>query len=91
MTSLTAADQVRTHWQTLKHQAWHSFRSFSRNTSSEFSDPGTRRRGRARHNVPLQRLGLPQDVAQLAAFLTSNRANYITGCTIDCNGGWAIS
>lgn len=37
--------------------------------------------------VPLARLGLPQDVARCVAFLVSDRAGYITGQVINVNGG----
>jgi 3-oxoacyl-[acyl-carrier protein] reductase len=37
--------------------------------------------------VPLQRFGTVQDVANLAAFLTSDAAGYITGQVIDIDGG----
>lgn len=38
-------------------------------------------------NIPLGRLGTPQDVANLVSFLSSEKANYITGSTIAVNGG----
>lgn len=38
-------------------------------------------------NIPLRRPGTPQDVAGPIAFLVSDAANYITGATIDVNGG----
>lgn len=38
-------------------------------------------------NIPLGRLGLPQDVAAAVAFLASTEAGYITGTTIHVNGG----
>jgi len=37
--------------------------------------------------IPLGRLGTPQDVANLALFLASDDAAYITGATININGG----
>lgn len=37
--------------------------------------------------IPLGRLGLPEDVAQAALFLASPMAAYITGATLDVNGG----
>jgi 3-oxoacyl-[acyl-carrier protein] reductase len=37
--------------------------------------------------VPLRRMGLPEDVAELVAFLTSDKASYITGQVIHVNGG----
>lgn len=37
--------------------------------------------------VPLRRLGLPDDVADAVEFLVSEDAGFITGATIDVNGG----
>lgn len=38
-------------------------------------------------NIPLGRLGAPEDVASLAAFLASDEAGYITGSTYVVDGG----
>jgi 3-oxoacyl-[acyl-carrier protein] reductase len=37
--------------------------------------------------IPLGRLGLPEDIAETVAFLVSDGAQYITGETIHVNGG----
>lgn len=37
--------------------------------------------------IPLSRLGRPEDVAAAAAFLASPGADYMTGCTLHVNGG----
>jgi len=37
--------------------------------------------------VPLRRLGEPEDVADVIIFLVSHSSRYITGATIDVNGG----
>jgi len=42
---------------------------------------------RERKNNPLGRLGTAQDAADLIAFLVSDEASYITGATVDLNGG----
>ncbi len=39
--------------------------------------------------VPMKRAGRPEEVAELVAFLASDRAGYITGQTISINGGMA--
>lgn len=39
------------------------------------------------NNIPLARLGQPQDVASLVAFLASSEADYITGSTFVVDGG----
>lgn len=41
-------------------------------------------------NVPLKKLGSPEDVANLAAFLASDNANYITGQVINVDGGMVM-
>jgi glucose 1-dehydrogenase len=38
-------------------------------------------------NIPLGRLGQPQDISSLVAFLASEEANYITGSTFVVDGG----
>jgi glucose 1-dehydrogenase len=40
-----------------------------------------------RANIPLKRLGTPEDVAGVAAFLASDDAAYITGTTVGIDGG----
>ncbi|MDH5649268.1 MAG: SDR family oxidoreductase, partial [Gammaproteobacteria bacterium] len=37
--------------------------------------------------VPLGRLGTPEDIAEAVVFLASARASYITGLTLHVNGG----
>lgn len=41
--------------------------------------------------IPMQRLGEPEEFAALAAFLASERAAYITGSSIAVDGGWIRS
>jgi 3-oxoacyl-[acyl-carrier protein] reductase len=38
--------------------------------------------------IPMRRLGEPEEFAALAAFLASDRASYITGQSIAADGGW---
>ena len=40
-----------------------------------------------RSKVPLQRLGTPEDIANVNAFLASSAADYINGATISVDGG----
>ena len=42
---------------------------------------------REKAGIPLGRFGVPQDEANLVAFLVSDESTYITGATIDINGG----
>lgn len=37
--------------------------------------------------IPVGRLGLPEEVARCASFLASDKASFITGSTISANGG----
>lgn len=37
--------------------------------------------------IPLGRLGLPEDIAKTALYLCSDMADYVTGTTIEVNGG----
>ena len=39
------------------------------------------------NNIPLKRLGKPEDVAGIAAFLASADADYVTGATYFVDGG----
>lgn len=40
--------------------------------------------------IPWQRMGLPEDIANAAVFLASDRADYITGQTIVVDGGYTL-
>jgi 3-oxoacyl-[acyl-carrier protein] reductase len=42
-------------------------------------------------NVPLGRLGQPEDVARAVAFLASEAAGYITGQVIRVDGGMIMA
>jgi 3-oxoacyl-[acyl-carrier protein] reductase len=41
--------------------------------------------------IPMARLGTPEDVAGVVAFLASGDASYITGATLDVNGGYFMT
>ncbi|MCX7122215.1 MAG: 3-oxoacyl-ACP reductase FabG [Gammaproteobacteria bacterium] len=40
--------------------------------------------------IPLKRIGSPNDIAHMVAFLASDEAGYITGQTLHVNGGMAM-
>ncbi|KAA3617842.1 MAG: 3-oxoacyl-[acyl-carrier-protein] reductase [Calditrichaeota bacterium] len=42
------------------------------------------------NSIPLSKLGSAQDVAELVLFLSSNKAKYITGQTVNVDGGMVI-
>lgn len=44
----------------------------------------------AKKSIPLKRLGKPEDVANVVAFLASEDANYITGQVIQVDGGMVM-
>lgn len=44
-------------------------------------------RGQLKSRIPIQSFGTPRDVANAALFLASPLSRYITGATIDVNGG----
>ena len=49
------------------------------------------RRAQILKKQPIQRLGKPQDVAELALLLASDRGSYITGQTFVVDGGFTLS
>jgi NAD(P)-dependent dehydrogenase (short-subunit alcohol dehydrogenase family) len=55
------------------------------NLTAGWDDPDTLEK--LRQAVPLQRLGVPEDYVGMAVFLASDYASYITGATLDVNGG----
>ena len=44
-----------------------------------------------RRRTPLGRLGTPEEIAQLALFLASDRAAFVTGHTLVADGGWTAN
>lgn len=46
---------------------------------------------RREKNIPLKRIGTPQDIAQAALFLASDEASYITGIDLIVDGGYSAS
>ncbi len=48
-------------------------------------------KGKWEQEIPMKRLGEPREFAALAAFLVSERASYVTGTSIQVDGGWIRS
>ena len=42
---------------------------------------------RVKESVPLARLGRPEEVARVIAFLASDEASYVTGVALPIDGG----
>ena len=57
-------------------------------TAGHFSNPATYERAIERH--PLGRLGTPEDIADVVAFLCSDQARFITGQSINVAGGFVV-
>ena len=47
--------------------------------------------GKIAKGIPLGRLGTPDDIANAVLFLSSDRANFITGQTISVDGGYTMA
>ncbi|MDF2921635.1 MAG: fabG1 [Paenibacillaceae bacterium] len=47
----------------------------------------TRNNGYTADSIPMGRLGEPRDISTVIAFLSSDDSRYMTGCTLDVNGG----
>jgi NAD(P)-dependent dehydrogenase (short-subunit alcohol dehydrogenase family) len=60
--------------------------TYSRMTERMLSDPEALAK-KTLASIPLGRVGTPEDVAAVVAFLSSQEADYITGVNIDVDGG----
>lgn len=46
---------------------------------------------RIMHRIPLKRYGLPEEIANVVLFLTSDAASYITGTVLPVDGGYLVT
>jgi NAD(P)-dependent dehydrogenase (short-subunit alcohol dehydrogenase family) len=42
-------------------------------------------------SVPMRRMGMPSDIADVCLFLASQAARYVSGAVIPVDGGWAAA
>jgi NAD(P)-dependent dehydrogenase (short-subunit alcohol dehydrogenase family) len=54
------------------------------------SNPDEKVKAQTISAIPLNRMGEPLDIAELAVFLASDKSDYITGQTITIDGGWTL-
>ena len=47
-------------------------------------------REKLKEAIPLKRIGKPEDIANMAVFLASDKADYITGQVFAVDGGMTI-
>ena len=59
----------------------------ARGSREQTGDPEAALRARLA-SIPLSRIGTPQEMADVAAFLCSDEASFITGAAILADGGW---
>lgn len=59
----------------------------AKNRASKSGQPLEKVYGEWESQIPLGRLGLPKEYADLVVFLASERASYLTGATIQVDGG----
>jgi NAD(P)-dependent dehydrogenase (short-subunit alcohol dehydrogenase family) len=57
----------------------------------EYASLAPERRDRVIKETPLNRFAQPDEIAQIAVFLASDDASYVTGATILASGGWCSS
>jgi len=41
-------------------------------------------------NTPMKRMGQPEEVADVVAFLASDEASFMTGAAVEVSGGWSM-
>jgi NAD(P)-dependent dehydrogenase (short-subunit alcohol dehydrogenase family) len=56
---------------------------------TRMTEDAMRRRGEAiMANIPVRRMGEPEEIAEMVVWLCSDRASYVTGAAYNVDGGW---
>ena len=61
---------------------WHGFIAYIEDTKRVLEEQVGK--------IPLGRMGVPEDIANLALFLASDISSYMTGQTVSIDGGWSM-
>lgn len=51
----------------------------------------SKKRKESAEQIPLKRVGIPEDIANMVVFLCSDDASYCTGATFYVDGGWMLT
>jgi glucose 1-dehydrogenase len=61
------------------------------NINEQYGGSNNNNNGLQKDIIPIKRIGQPREVAQVATFLASNKASYVTGTLVYVDGGLALN
>src|ERR671918_2045761 len=61
------------------------------NINEQYGRSNNNNNGFQKDMIPIKRIGQPREVAQVATFLASNKASYVTGTLVYVDGGLALN
>ncbi|MBD0298886.1 MAG: SDR family oxidoreductase [Nitrososphaera sp.] len=61
------------------------------NINEQYGGSNNNNNGLQKDMIPIKRIGQPREVAQVATFLASNKASYVTGTLVYVDGGLALN
>jgi NAD(P)-dependent dehydrogenase (short-subunit alcohol dehydrogenase family) len=61
------------------------------NINEQYGGSNNNNNGLQKEVIPIKRIGQPREVAQVATFLASNKASYVTGTLVYVDGGLALN
>jgi NAD(P)-dependent dehydrogenase (short-subunit alcohol dehydrogenase family) len=61
------------------------------NINEQYGGSNNNNNGLQKDMIPIKRIGQPKEVAQVATFLASNKASYVTGTLVYVDGGLALN